>query len=145
MINAELECDIWQKGFSSLAAAAAGGGGGGAGQLNASASKSKATLECKQYSLLLTEPLFNFDATRALTEEVTATPESAAIHCHEAVGRVQHTCKDRLGWMMLQLAELVSNLYTAGISSHESAPLLLQIHAQLIRQARPTVIDCVNA
>lgn len=63
MSNADLERDIWLKGFASLAAAAAGG------QLNA-AGKSKAALECKQYSLLLTEPLFNFDSVRALTEEV---------------------------------------------------------------------------
>lgn len=64
MTNADLERDIWQKGFTSLAAAAAGG------QLNTAGSRNKAALECKQYSILLTEPLFNFDSVKALTEEV---------------------------------------------------------------------------
>jgi hypothetical protein len=72
MVNYVLERDIWQKGFASLAAAAAGqlqGMGSGPGG-SSSSSKSKAALDCRAYSLLLTEPLFNFDAVRAATEEV---------------------------------------------------------------------------
>lgn len=76
LTNADLERDIWQKGFSSLAAAAAGG------QLNA-AGKNRAALECKHFSLLLTEPLFNFDAVRALTEEVSS---SGAVVCCASPG-----------------------------------------------------------
>lgn len=70
VINADLERDIWQKGFNSLAAAAAGGGASGGASVG---SKIKASLDCRNYSLLLTEPLFNFDSVRALTEEVRRT------------------------------------------------------------------------
>uniref|UniRef100_A0A383W4Y3 Uncharacterized protein n=1 Tax=Tetradesmus obliquus TaxID=3088 RepID=A0A383W4Y3_TETOB len=73
MVNYDLERDIWQRGFASLAAAAAAGqlqgmGSGPGG--GSSSSKSKAALDCRAYSLLLTEPLFNFDAVRAATEEI---------------------------------------------------------------------------
>lgn len=66
MANYDLQRDIWTRGFGSLAAsdtatAAAGSGG---------AARSKAVLEYGSCSLLLTEPLFNFDAVRATTEEV---------------------------------------------------------------------------
>jgi hypothetical protein len=73
MVNYDLERDIWQKGFASLAAAAAGqvpGMGGGASGGGSSSGRSRAALDCRSYSLLLTEPLFNFDAVRAATEEV---------------------------------------------------------------------------
>jgi hypothetical protein len=75
MVNFDLERDIWQKGFASLAAAAAGqlqGMGSGPGGSSSSSSRSKAALDCRAYSLLLTEPLFNFDAVRAATEEVSS-------------------------------------------------------------------------
>jgi hypothetical protein len=73
MVNYDLERDIWQKGFTSLAAAAAGqlpGMGSGASGGGSSSGRSKAVLDCRAHSLLLTEPLFNFDAVRAATEEV---------------------------------------------------------------------------
>lgn len=66
-MNLDLQKDIWQKGFNALAASTAPGLP--AGPAGASA-RSKAVLEYKHYSLVMTEPLFNFEAVRATTEEV---------------------------------------------------------------------------
>lgn len=72
LVNLDLQKDIWQKGFNALAASAAPGGIGtaGGGGPAASAARSKAVLEYKHYSLVMTEPLFNFESVRAATEEV---------------------------------------------------------------------------
>lgn len=67
MVNLDLQKDIWQKGFNALAATAAPGIPAGAAGASA---RSKAVLEYKHYSLVMTEPLFNFEAVRATTEEV---------------------------------------------------------------------------
>lgn len=89
LVNADLERDIWAKGFSSLAASLAGGAAGGGG--GTGGSRSKASLDYRSYSLLLTEPLFNFDSVRGVTEEVgPAAPAAApatAVHAvvHAAV------------------------------------------------------------
>jgi hypothetical protein len=69
LVNLDLQKDIWQKGFNALAASAAPGGAAGAAAAAASA-RSKAVLEYGHYSLVMTEPLFNFESVRAATEEV---------------------------------------------------------------------------
>lgn len=69
LVNLDLQKDIWQKGFNALAASAAPGGAAGAAAAAASA-RSKAVLEYGHYSLVMTEPLFNFESVRAATEEI---------------------------------------------------------------------------
>eukprot|EP00879_Flechtneria_rotunda_P029212 GHRR01031497.1.p1 GENE.GHRR01031497.1~~GHRR01031497.1.p1 ORF type:complete len:308 (+),score=128.15 GHRR01031497.1:281-1204(+) len=66
LVNLDLERDVWTRGFSSLAASEHQAGEGG----SSSAGRSKAQLDYRHYSLLVTEPLFNFDAVRANTEEL---------------------------------------------------------------------------
>lgn len=66
-MNLDLQKDIWQKGFNALAASMVPAGLSGPGGASA---RSKAVLEYRNYSLVMTEPLFNFDAVRATTEEV---------------------------------------------------------------------------
>jgi hypothetical protein len=70
LVNADLERDIWAKGFASLAAGCPGASGSGPAAAGGS-SKNKAVLDYRSFSLLLTEPLFNFDSVRAVTEEVS--------------------------------------------------------------------------
>eukprot|EP00775_Hariotina_reticulata_P008319 gene8319-8504_t len=68
LVNADLERDIWVKGFASLAASLAGTTSSQAAA--GGSSRSKAVLDYRSYSLLLTEPLFNFDSVRGVTEEI---------------------------------------------------------------------------
>lgn len=67
LVNLDLQKDIWQKGFNALAASTVPAGLSGPGGASA---RSKAVLEYRNYSLVMTEPLFNFDAVRATTEEI---------------------------------------------------------------------------
>ena len=55
LVNWDLERDIWARGLRSLSAAAGAGG---------------ADLASSSAGLVLTEPLFNFPAVQAATEEV---------------------------------------------------------------------------
>jgi hypothetical protein len=101
-VNVDLQKDIWSKGFGALAAAGAGGGAAGAGAAAGAASRSKAVLEYSQYSLLLTEPLFNFEPVRNTTEEVGARVREGltqrhAVHTTRARACMRRACPARTG------------------------------------------------